>query len=132
MQVELEFKKNIYQQIVKEAKVEEEMCKQAIAFLVEAMSKLYPLDQSTVLLKGIVEKVKKDPKEALKFLDEQITTAYQATLADPPKGQKDNWHSLNQLYDMLKKSRDDARNRGEHPVLFGGVNKRFIPDWYGK
>ncbi len=131
MQVEL--KKELYHQIVDEIKVDSEVCKQAVAFLVEAMSRIYPLDQSTVMLKGIVERIKKEPKnDALKFLDEQISTAYQATLAEPEKDQKDNWQALNRIYDGLKQSRDEARARGDHPVFFGGINRRFIPDWYKK
>lgn len=125
------FKLEVYNALVTEVKASQEVCKQAIAFLIEAMSKLYPLDQSKSMLQGLVDRVKKEPNGASAFLDQQIATAYEGFLVlDMPKDGK-NRDALIGIYNSLKEARDAARAKGSD-AHFGGIPTAYVPSWYPK
>lgn len=110
----------------------------ALAFLVEGMSTMYATEHAKTMLNGIVEKIEGfiqngKPNDARSFLDQQISTLYQAILAEKIDGalpaEKKNWEAVNRIYSGFMDLRSKARQSGK-PVEFGGINRTLLPNWY--
>lgn len=106
----------------------------ALAFLVEGMSALYPAEQTKVMLNGLVEQIqKKSANEAKILLDEQISTIYGAVLADTiskaPTEEKRNFEAIGRMYDAFRSLRAEDCKNGKD-AEFGGINQFMLPAWY--
>lgn len=132
------YKVQIFEKLAKQVDVDlgkkgYNVYRDAIAFLVEGMTMIYPADQSKVMLEGIVEKIAQNPKEARVFLDKQISTLYQAILANKidaaPAEEKKSWESLNRIYAGFMQIREQNYTEGK-PAEFGGINRSLLPSWY--
>jgi len=110
----------------------------ALAFLVEGMSTLYSAEQAKIMLNGVVERItacvqKKTSGEARLFLDEQISTIYEAVLVDTikqkPEEEKRNWEAISRMYAAFRSLRAEEHKNG-NPAEFGGINQSLLPTWY--
>lgn len=103
--------------------------KDALAFLVEQMTKVYDSQQSKTLLEDLVRKLgEKNGKEARWYLHQQVSTLYQNLIAE--KCSKDsNWNQVKDIYADVMQRNLAAYEHGE-PVEFGGINYTVLPDWY--
>jgi len=107
----------------------------ALAFLVEEMTRMYSPEQSKVMLQDLVGKINEflqEPNksnEARWYLHNQISTLYQAKIAQKIAHRERGWEQVNEIYTMLmeRNQKDYEENR---PVEFGGINYTVLPSWY--
>lgn len=115
-----------------------ELKKDALAFLVEGLSQLYVGEQGTIMLQGLIDRLKEfgqnnQSNEAHIFLNEQISTLYQANLAkkteEAPVEKRKGLEAFTQMYASIVKYRHEQAQTGKS-IDFGGVNRTFLPEWY--
>lgn len=121
--------------------------KDALAYLVERYTQMYDASQAEIMLEGLVDKVHKytmkDPPDSAVegsfFIDRQVLMVYQAAMVEKIGvatstndiiGKK-FWEETNRMYAFFKNDNIE-RNRQGKQVLFGGVARSELPDWYLK
>lgn len=106
----------------------------ALAFYVEQLFLLYAKDQSTQMMKGALEKIRNgSPIGVRQFLDEQITSLYEAfiaqKIAQSDDDKKKEWQDVAQIYAARRKA-NCQRYKDHKPVEFGGIRYDALPEWY--
>lgn len=114
--------------------------KDALAFFVEQIFRVYNQDSSIKMLTGAIEKIKKYVAEpnniaARRFLDEQITTLYEAFLkqkiAESSGEEKQQWENTQKIY-AARRNANEKDSSEKKPVEFGGIRWKALPNWYNE